>query len=61
MLSEGVAAGTAVVLAVVGLAALAVVLSGQAQTSTVLGAVFDGVSKMIQTAVAPVAGGSTGG
>lgn len=49
-----------IVVAIIGLAALATVLSPQAQTSKVIGAGSQGLATDIQAAVSPVSGGGLG-
>jgi len=55
-----ITAMVAVVTAIIGLAALSVVLSPNAQTSNVLKAASGGLSTDIGAAVAPVSGGGLG-
>lgn len=50
-----------VVLAIIGLAALATILSSKAQTSQVIQAGSQGLATDIGAAVSPVTGGSIGG
>ena len=52
-----VTALVSIVLAIIGLASLAVILSGQAQTSNVIKAGAGGLAQDIQAATAPVSGG----
>lgn len=46
-----------VLIAIVGLASLAVVVSKKSATSSVLDSLLGGVSKLIRSAVSPVTGG----
>lgn len=55
-----ITAMVSVVVALIGLAALATVLSPQAQTSQVLGAGSQGLATDIKAAVSPVSGGGLG-
>ena len=56
-----VTALVSIVVAIIGLAALATVLSPKARTSQVIGAGAGGLAQDIGAAVAPVTGGSFGG
>lgn len=51
---------TKVLLAVVGVAILALILSPNSQTSNVLKSAADGFSKILNAATSPVTGGSSG-
>ena len=55
-----VTAMVSIVVAIIGLAALSVVLSPKASTSQVLGAASQGLSTDITAAVSPVSGGGLG-
>ena len=57
MSDQLITAMVSVVLAIIGLAALATVLSGKAQTSQVIDAASKGLSTDIMAAVSPVTGG----
>lgn len=59
--NELTVAGVAVVTALIGLAALAVFLSPQAQTSNVIKAASGGLAQNIGVAISPVSGGMGGG
>ena len=61
MSDQLITAIVSIVLAIIGLAALATVLSGKAQTSQVIGAASQGLSTDIGAAVSPVTGSSIGG
>jgi hypothetical protein len=50
-----------VLLAITGLAALALLVSGSASTSNVLGSFGSSISRMICVALSPVTGGNCGG
>ena len=60
MSNELITAMVAVVTAIIGLAALSVFLSPQAQTSNVIKAGSSGLATDIQAAVSPVSGGGLG-
>jgi hypothetical protein len=49
-----------ILLAIIGVAIVSVLVSKQAQTSSVIGAVAKGFSQVIGSAVSPVSGGMTG-
>jgi PRD1 phage membrane DNA delivery len=51
---------TTVAVAIVGIAIIAVLVSGQAKTSTIISAGAAGFAQDIQAAVSPVTGGSLG-
>ncbi len=61
MSDQLITAIVSIVLAIIGLAALATVLGGKAQTSDVIKSASSGLSTDIAAAVAPVSGGGIGG
>jgi hypothetical protein len=61
MSDQLITAMVSVVLGIIGLAALATVLSGRANTSQVIRSASSGLATDIGAAVSPVTGGSVGG
>jgi hypothetical protein len=59
-MSDAIAALLTIAAGVIGLATIAVLVSNQAQTSSVISSSSTGFASIIGAAVAPVSGGSTG-
>lgn len=58
MTDSAVSSGTAILLAIVGVAVLAIVLSGNSNTTSVISSVGNAFTNAIKCALAPVTGGS---
>jgi len=60
MSNHTVTAGVSVLLAIIGVAIIAVLVSGGSRTGPVLGAFGEAIKKMICVALSPVTGGNCG-
>ena len=60
-MNEFTSAFSGIVVAIIGLAIVAVLVSQRANTAKVIGAAGSGLSGVISAAVSPVTGGSSGG